>query len=292
MKMIICRGVSASGKSTFAKELCEEDSSFVEINRDWIRFNVISPGGDWGSYKFSNKKEREVTEIQKEMTMDAYAKEKNIVLSDTNLSNKTLQMWLNIAGDLGYDVEIKYFHITFEEAVRRDNLRANGVGQAVIYKQWLKWLEIIERKKYVPDTSLPEAVLFDVDGCLANNTSGRGWYEWDKVGQDTPHKHIVELAQMYYSAGTKVILLSGRDSVCRDITANWMRKHCVPFDELFMREQGCHRKDVEIKEEIFWKHIAPRYNVKLVVDDRACVARNWNEMGLNVLTHGNWGIEF
>ena len=292
MKMIICVGISASGKSTFARELCDNDESFVEINRDFVRFSIVCPGATWATYKFTRKREQEVTEICNMMVMDAVSKGKNIIISDTNLNPKTLASWKRIAEDIGYDVEVKEFPISFEEAVKRDNLRPNGVGQDVIYKQWLKWLEYKGRKKYVRNPNKPLAVMFDIDGCIAQNTSGRGWYDWAKVGEDTPHQHIVRLVRMYYDAGYHVLILSGRDSVCREITEEWLERYDIPHHYLYMRTKDDNRKDTEIKEEIFWNYIADEFDVELVVDDRACVARNWNEMGLNVLTHGNWANEF
>ena len=78
MKCIITRGISASGKTTFAKTLV--DQGWMDINRDFIRFNIVAPGSDWSTYRFTNKREREVSEIQTHMIMDAYSKEQNIIL--------------------------------------------------------------------------------------------------------------------------------------------------------------------------------------------------------------------
>ena len=53
---------------------------------------------------------------------------KNIVISDTNLNTKYRNILIENLKELGYDVEIKEFDISWKEACRRDSLRKNGVG--------------------------------------------------------------------------------------------------------------------------------------------------------------------
>lgn len=291
MKMILTQGISCSGKSTYAKELCDKDESYVEVNRDFIRFNIVCPGSDWSNYKFKSKREKEVTEIQKEMVMDAYAKEKNVIISDTNLNPATVKMWVDIAEDLGYDVEIVQFPISYEEAIKRDALRANGVGHSVIWQQYLKYYKL-HNKTYEPNPVLPSAICVDIDGSLALNESGRGWYDWMSVGADTPVEYIVHIVNSFYDAGVAIILLSGRDACCYQVTKDWLDKHGIKHTGLLMREEGDIRKDTIVKNEIFWRDVAPYWNVKFIIDDRACVVREWIAMGLKVLACGDPWTEF
>ena len=64
------------------------------------------------------------------------------------------------------------------------------------------------------------------------------------------------------------------------------------FTSLYMRPEGSYEKDTKIKEEMFWEHIAPYYNVECVFDDRPVVCRMWADIGLNVVNVGNPYIEF
>ena len=50
MKLIMTVGISASGKTTWAET---QKHCMVNINRDDIRFNIVQPGSDWSTYKFS-----------------------------------------------------------------------------------------------------------------------------------------------------------------------------------------------------------------------------------------------
>jgi len=287
MKAWVTVGISTSGKTFWASQ-----QEAVDINRDWIRFNIICPGTDWSSYKFSKKKENEVTLIQEQMVMDALSKGQDVIISDTNLNPVTRDKWITLLTDIGYDVEIKEFEVSLETAWKRDSVRKNGVGHSVIYSQYQKWLEYKGRKTYTPDTSLDKAVIFDIDGTLAQ-MNGRSPFDWDKVGTDDSRVFIVEMARFYKHLKYDIIVVSGRDGVCKGLTEEWLDCNMVPFDEFFIRPEGDTRKDTVVKEEIFWRDIAPKYNVLGVVDDRPSVVRMWHELKIpNVICVGNPWMEF
>lgn len=278
MKAIISVGISCSGKTTFAKTLVEE--GWVDVNRDWIRFNVVCPGADWTNYKFTNKREQEVTSVQEEMVMDALSKEKNVIISDTNLNPKIRNKWISYLTEIGYEVEIKDFPISLEEAYKRDTFRANGVGRDVIYDQYQRWLDYIGRKRYIPNKDQPKAILMDIDGTVADMAGLRSPFEWSKVGLDKPRQFIIDIAKGLEAQGYTILAVSGRDGVCYEETKQWLDEHDVPHFYLFMREQDDTRKDTIVKEEIFWDLIAEHWNVFGVLDDRPSVCRMWRELGI------------
>jgi len=47
-----------------------------------------------------------------------------------------------------------------------------------------------------------------------------------------------------------------------------------------MRPAEDGRKDALVKAELFWEHVAPRWRVVGVIDDRAQVVAAWRGMGL------------
>lgn len=131
---------------------------------------------------------------------------------------------------------------------------------------------------YVPDDSLPTAWMVDLDGTLAHMTE-RGPFDWDRVGEDVVDGAVLDLVQMI-DQGHVVVLLSGRDSVCRLDTEMWLVENEVPCDELWMRPKGDFRKDSIVKLELFREHVAPRYHVRGVLDDRDQVVEMWRSIGL------------
>lgn len=291
MKAVITVGISASGKSTWAREYAKKNKAIIS-NRDDMRFSLTGSTG-WGDYKFDKKIEAVITNQQHNLALVASKIGKDLIVADTNLNPVYRNVLQANLEDLGYEVEIKDFQITLDEAWKRDSLRGNGVGRDVIYKQWQQWLTYIGRKQYVPDESLPKAVMFDIDGTLAHMGDGRKPYEWGKVGGDKVDEIVCSMANQFLVEGYHIILLSGRDGICRDETMDWVHSHRIPYDRLFMRETEDSRKDTIIKEEIFWRDIAPKYNVQAVVDDRPCVVRMWQDIKIpKVIAVGNQNVEF
>lgn len=130
--------------------------------------------------------------------------------------------------------------------------------------------------------SRPRAVIFDVDGTLAlRQAFGRGPFDWHRVGEDLPNPAVVELAHLVIAAqthgGPELIVVSGRDEVCRPETTRWLTERNIFFRELYMRPRNDNRKDSIVKREIYERDIAPHYDVAYVVDDRDQVVRMWRE---------------
>lgn len=134
-----------------------------------------------------------------------------------------------------------------------------------------------------------KAIIVDIDGTLAK-MNGRSPFSWDKVGSDTVNEPVKKLVNMYARNGV-VILFSGRDSVCRDLTIQWLDKHDIKFDGLFMRPKGNNEKDSIIKRRLYDEHIAGKYNIEFVLDDRDQVVEMWRkDLGLTCLQvdYGNF----
>ncbi len=84
-KLLVLIGISGSGKSTYAKELCNSDKSYVRINRDSIREMLV---GYQNFYKRDDVKQMEtlVQKIIEHCVTSALSSGKNVVLDETNLN--------------------------------------------------------------------------------------------------------------------------------------------------------------------------------------------------------------
>lgn len=293
MKAIITVGVSASGKTIWAKEYAKKHKAVIS-NRDDLRFSLTG-ANNWGEYKFDKKIESFISELQWHTATKAAALGKDFILADTNLDSSRRLRAEEQLKDLGYDVEIKPFHVTLDEAWKRDSLRSNGVGRDVIYKQWEQWLEYLGNRKYSPNSNLPKAIIFDIDGTLAH-MNNRKPFDWYKVGNDSPDPIVFSMARTFHMDGYRIIFVSGRDGSCREQTTQWLDAHLdwvFSDNDLLMRPEKDFRKDTDIKQELFWSHIAEHYNVEAVVDDRPCVVRMWYDLGIpKVIAVGNPYKEF
>jgi predicted kinase len=278
-------GIPASGKTTWAEnQVVNGQGNIVNINRDDIR-EMLYGACRQPLYTFSKGRETVVREIQVKIANAAASSKKNIIISDTNLDPDRAELWGEWAKAHGYQLKFKSFiDVPLNILLERDALRKNGVGADVIRMYWNKYIKPNlpqeERKTYTPNHSLPTAFIVDVDGTVANMNGKRSPYEWDKVDLDEPCLDVMSLVMTLFHAGHKIIFASGRDEVCREKTLSWLESYKLPVEELFMRPEGDQRKDSEVKEEIFWNDIAPKWKVVGVLDDRNQVVDMWRSLGL------------
>ena len=145
MKAILTVGVSGSGKSTWAKSClsCGWDKFIKVINRDDARWEYSGRRGWNGpnAYSFNNRIEAHVTARNHDKMVRAALEGLDIIIADTNLNPKTRNKLIRQCQELGYEVEIKEFPISFPEALRRDKGRGIfSVGEEVLKKQWEQWI--------------------------------------------------------------------------------------------------------------------------------------------------------
>jgi predicted kinase len=138
-KAILTIGISASGKSTWAREYIETSNvNIVEINRDNVRFGIIGVE-DWSKWAFTPENEDRVTEVCTQQMDDAIRRGDNIIVSDTNLTEHFIKQTVHKLVMNGYEVSIKWMPIDLDEALRRNAARSNPVRTSVIDQQYQKF---------------------------------------------------------------------------------------------------------------------------------------------------------
>lgn len=292
-RAIVTIGISASGKSTWASGVVKENINWCELNRDEIRFAMHAENSSlpftWAMWDWKN--ESRVTDEFNKKLESAALNGYNIVVSDTNLNKFFRDQLVAKLEVLGYDVGFKHFDIDYETAVSRDLNRSLSVGSSVIMKQLQQYNNQFGYR-YSPATNATPAILVDVDGTVAEMCN-RSPYDWGKVGGDSPIEEVLEIINLL-GHSHQIIFMSGRDEACRTETSDWLDKHVnLEHDYLlYMRAHGDMRKDSIVKLELFQKHVASSYNVKMVFDDRPQVVRLWNLIGLKTFACANPYIEF
>ncbi len=118
----------------------------------------------------------------------------------------------------------------------------------------------------------------------------RSPFDWARVGEDDVDVVIAELVNVLASTNFaldmghyKVIVMSGRDAVCRDETMEWLDNAGIQWDYLFMRAEGDNRPDNIVKAELFDTDVRDNFDIQFVIDDRWQVCKMWLQMGLKVL---------
>lgn len=297
-QIIVTVGCPGSGKSTWAQEYCKTRPGWYVVNRDNIRVGLMGITNR-NEYKYSKAREQIVTDTAKMQIMAIMAKEstKGIIVADTNLNENRRDEFKNLAGVEGWSYHEEVFDVPWTELLKRNLHRGEGAVQIDVLRQMFwKFCEYQGKPVYDGTPGKPKAVIFDVDGTLAKMV-GRSPYDLEKCDTDIINPMVVELARSYFRDGYAVIVVSGRESGTKDdeikykvMTRKWLTDKFIPFTEHFQREQGDSRGDMIVKEEIFWRDIAPYYDVKLAVDDRAQVVEMWRRIGVECwqVDHGDF----
>jgi len=288
-RLLITRGLPASGKTTFAHKL---QPRVVRVNRDDLRRMLHN------DRLYAQWSEGQVTRAQRAMVEALLRAHADVIVDDTNLRAKTVREWAELAARLGATFEVHDFtDVPLAECIRRDTERPESeqVGEAAIRKMYDRYLagrnlplpipylapgELVAA--YQPDPDLPAAVLVDIDGTVAL-MADRSPYDWSRVGSDAPNPAVIAAVRAMHAAGHAIVFCSGRDEVCRPETEAWLELFVgVPHEALFMRPLDDSRKDAIVKREIFDTRIRDRWRVIGVFDDRQQVVRMWRALGLTV----------
>lgn len=129
----------------------------------------------------------------------------------------------------------------------------------------------------------PRIVLVDIDGTVAIRGE-RGPYEWGRVGEDKPNNAVISLVRALHQAGNDITFISGRSSICRHATSNWLSMHVLKNYELIMREDNDFRPDEIIKKELVETNFSDLSQILLVIDDRTKVVKMWRQtLGLTCI---------
>lgn len=292
-KVEVLKGLPASGKSYYAKEL--EKQGWVRTNKDTIRAEQFP------DYKQKRDEKKVVKERDRQITA-ALEQGKNVVVDDTNLNPVHIKEIANIARQYNaiFSVNDSFLEVPLAVCIDRDKKREATVGESVIRGMFHQYIKKAPTA-LTYDPSLPMAVIVDIDGTLAHMNDKRKPYDWKKVGVDEVDAGVAHLVDaINYLGYAKVFLFSGRNAVCREETEEWLERNGIDYDYLAMRPQFLEGTEKEnqlddriIKADMLKKHIVGKYNVLFVVDDRPKVCRMWrDEFGLRVLNVGDPYYEF
>lgn len=285
-RLIINRGVSGSGKSTWARM----QTGFIIVSRDEIRMQLF------GTESFTD--EDAVTIVQDAQIKALLKAGRDVIVDDTNITWKYVMRLANLGYSAGAAVELKVFDVPLQRAINNNTWRAaNGgrdVPRDVITKQHQRFQgnknntlpEPFVPNPYHGTPGKPKAFLVDIDGTLAHMRDYRGPFDWAKVGLDDVDEVISEVVTNLHESrfsNYKVIIMSGRDASCYSETEDWLLEHDIYWDELFMRPKNDMRKDNIVKAELFDTHVRDNFDVRFVLDDRQQVVDMWRSMGITCL---------
>lgn len=292
-------GLPASGKTTAARALqAQAGGRMRRVNLDDLRSMLDLPDPERGR---SWAHEQTVLAVQDAAVRAAVEGGFDVVVDNTHLTKHIPKRLKAAVGGLATFVVHDFTDVPLEECLRRDAARENPVGEEIIriladkhrqarkggWRLTAEWLNGTAAgagtpsvTQYVPDPALPAAVMCDIDGTLAL-TGDRGPYDFSRCELDLLNEPVRHALDAFRRAdGDVIVLLSGRSEEHRPQTESWLRRHQVPYDELWMRAAGDTRRDDVVKAELFDAHVRHRYAVRVSLDDRDRVVAVWRRMGL------------
>jgi len=318
-KLTMLSAPSASGKSTLAKKLLQEDGNAVRLNRDDLRIMSI--------LKWTGRREKWIVAAEMGLCAVAAKQGLNIIVDDTNLMPSDEDRWKNVARQLKYEFVKMKLDVPIEECVLRDSRRAGNarIGRPTIERQFLKgqlWHPRPDMKVWI----------FDIDGTLADLTHRVPWITvgadcpdclaWKKqipnggrsgcekcvgmkiakknhdefyarVPEDTPIDIVCRWIQAVYNeideTGKRknmVLIVSGRSpEKSGEETVTWLEQNNIKYDHIIMRRSNMHGPDDEEKQLILdlLLKVMPKEQIAYVVDDRPSVIDMWRRNGLHVI---------
>ena len=153
-------------------------------------------------------------------------------------------------------------------------------------------------------------VLFcDVDGTVADLTHRRlaaeavdPKYKWPvfrkNMDKDTPIQPVIDAVIALKKAGWTVVMMTARSAIDQEVTEDWLARHGITYDAIFIRDDWLRnedgsikisrkgkqmpdaRKDNIVKAELLVKAREAGYDPTLVFDDRDQVVEMWRENGI------------
>ena len=284
-KIILTRGLPASGKSTWAKEQVVKGNGKVKrVNKDDLR--------DMIDASIWSKTNEQMILAARDSLVNVFLSNgvETIIVDDTNFEPRHFDKMQEYAdaykkyADASITVEYKDFlDVSLDECLHRDSLRAKPVGEKVIKGMHQRYI-LPTLQDVAPVNKKGNSIIVDIDGTLAHRCD-RNWFEYDKVDQDYLDVAVHGIVESFHKKGYIILVVSGREGteVCKQKTLAWLDKHEVPYYDLMMRKEGDYRRDSIVKKEIYETLIKDRFDVEFVLDDRKSVCDMWREIGLKCL---------
>jgi len=288
-KLILMKGLPASGKSTKAQELIIKYGNTVRINKDLLRTMLHFD-------KFTGVNEGNTQKASREIAKMFLSNQVNVIIDDTNLNPNTMRAWKDLAREMNAKIEYHDIDTPVEECLARDSKREKQVGYNVIKQMAMQFKGYMKGEK---------VIVCDIDGTIADITHrlqyGKGeTKDWDKffslMGQDTLRTDIVDKVKSILNNETRLIFVTARPDNYRDETMKWLSANLINtgiwenFEILLMRPSNDKRPDTEVKLDIYKKYLKD-LDIQVVFDDRPSVIRMWRAEELKVFDCGS-GDEF
>jgi len=285
-QLLILVGAPGSGKSTFAKYFIRTEENWMRLCRDDFRTM---------HFTYSNlplHEEVMITEMIDSSIETLLRRRCNVLLDATHCKAEYLNYYIERFNYLA-DISFKIFEADAKTIAERCSKRNKETGKYIpanVQKRYLKEVEELKKtfdfsprplqdnrvQTMTQDSSLPKAIICDLDGTLAL-MNHRNPFDASTCDMDELNAPVANTLKVFAKEGYRILLVSGREDRFCELTTRFLEKYDIPFDQLWMRPSKDYRKDSVIKKEIYETEIRNKYFVEFVLDDRDQVVELWRK---------------
>lgn len=136
-------------------------------------------------------------------------------------------------------------------------------------------------------------VIFDLDGTLAiiderrqlatkpdGKLNWKTFFDPKNIQLDQPNHPVMATFQAMKAAGHRVGVFSGRDSISRKETEQWLSQFGIKPDFLRMRPEKSFIKDDILKKQWLDEELEMGHTILCTFDDRDKVVQMWRDNGI------------
>lgn len=140
-ELIICRGIPASGKTTYAKAWCKQKpENRVRLNFDDLRY-MMNPVYKVDGYKM-------LDDLKNSFLNSAVLHHYDIIIDNMNLNPKDIEFYKNFVKDYpNYQLKFRDFKSDVEVCMERDEEREHPVGRNVIKRIAEKYKDFYDKNE-------------------------------------------------------------------------------------------------------------------------------------------------
>ncbi|HWV27027.1 MAG TPA: hypothetical protein VNZ66_07370 [Aeromicrobium sp.] len=137
-----------------------------------------------------------------------------------------------------------------------------------------------------------DAVIYDLDGCLCDTSSieqlvtgkDKNFHAFHAAAADCPPvDRVADAARADRAAGLAVVVVSSREFIWRDQAIDWLTRHDIGYDALYLRIVGDYRPDTVVKAEMWQLLLDDGFDPVAAWDDKQTVLDVWSSLGVTDL---------
>ncbi len=305
LTVTIIKGLPASGKSTWAKQMVSDyPNQYKRISKDDLRDMI-----DNGIHTRGN--EGFILTARDSLIIAAIKSGFHVIVDDTNLNPIHEKRIGNIISEFNKQnnkevrVIIKEFNQPLNTCLKWDSLRTKSVGEEVIKSMYGEYIYAKDWVTKTMNETIPfsQYMVVDMDGTLSNTqerikfVKGENKKNWKLFFNfcvfDQPRQEVLQQVMIHHFSNNHmpIVIVSARPDTYRNQTEKWLHEHGIRYEKLLMRNANDKRTDDIVKQEMLDQYMN-KDHISVAFDDRKRILDMWEKNGIKTINVGGDDNDF